>query len=115
MTDDSYNTTQEVSDFALVKMIGAFIKHHRLLQNKTQKELAFQAGVSRSTLSLLEKGEKVNLSTLIQVLRVLNLLYILDVFKIETQVSPIVLAKLEKQKKQRASNKDKQQKPKSDW
>jgi len=55
-------------------------------------------------LSLLERGEKVTLSSLIQVLRVLELLYIMDIFKISNEISPIEYAKLQKNKRQRARN-----------
>jgi transcriptional regulator with XRE-family HTH domain len=94
-----------MSDTALAQNIGAFVKHHRLSQNKTQEVVAGAANISRSTLSLLEKGETITVPTLIQVLRVLDLLYIIEVFKIKEQISPIVLAKIDQQKRQRASSK----------
>ena len=105
MNDISYTDWISMSDKALIKTMGVFIKHHRLNQNSTQDEVSVAAGISRSTLSLLERGETTSLSTLIQILRVLDLLYVMDVFKIQEQISPIVLAKLEKQKRQRARNK----------
>ena len=46
----------------LAAHVGAFIKHHRLDQNKTQDVLANEAGISRSTLRLLERGETVTLA-----------------------------------------------------
>ena len=91
------------SDKSIVSIIGNYIKHQRLIQNKTQATIAENAGVNRWTLSKVENGEPISLTSLIQVLRALNLLDILDVFKIETQLSPLALAKLEKQKRQRAS------------
>ena len=60
MTEKSYNWRM-MSDAALAEMIGVFVKHHRLSQNKSQKELAGDAGISRSTLALLEKGEKITM------------------------------------------------------
>ncbi len=97
-TDWAYN-----SDRGLSKIIGNFAKHHRLNQNRTQGEVSEAAGISRSTLSLLERGEKVMLSSLIRVLRVLDLLYIMDAFKIEEEISPIEYSKLKKKaKRQRA-------------
>ncbi len=104
MNDNSYNDWVSMSDKALSATIGNFIKHHRLNQNKTQNEVSVAAGVSRSTLSLLERGEKVTLSSLIQVLRVLELLYVMDIFKISNEISPIEYAKLQKNKRQRARN-----------
>ena len=104
MNDNSYNDWVSMSDKALGAIIGNFIKHHRLNQNKTQDEVSVAAGMSRSTLSLMERGEKVTLSSLIQVLRVLDLLYVMDIFKISNEISPIEYAKLQKNKKQRARN-----------
>ncbi len=104
MTDLSYKKWVSMSDDALAGQIGAFVKHHRLEQNKTQETVAEGAGISRSTLSLLEKGESVTLATLIQVLRVLDQLQVMDAFEVHQQPSPIALAKAEKQKRKRASH-----------
>jgi len=101
----SYTNWYSMSDKALSETIGAFIKQNRLEQNRTQGEVAEQAGISRSTLSLLEKGESVTVSTLIQVLRVLELLHLMNSFEITTQFSPLELAKLEQEKRVRARGK----------
>ena len=92
-----------MSDKALAHSIGEFVQHHRLLQNKTQDEVSKAAGISRSTLSLLERGENISLSTLLQVLRVLDLLHILEAFKVTQEISPIEYVQLQKKRKQRAS------------
>lgn len=115
MNDKSYANWVSMSDAALSKTIGEFIQNHRIKQNKTQNEVASSAGISRSTLSLLERGENVALNSLIQVLRILDLLYIFDIFKIEQQISPIALAKLAKHKRQRASGKDNEEQSESTW
>lgn len=104
-----------MSDKALAEQIGAFIKHHRLVQNKTQESLAQAAGISRSTLSLLERGETVTLATLIQVLRVLDLLSIMDVFEIPKTISPLAMAKIEKEKRHRARGANKTDSNLSNW
>ena len=106
MNDKSYIDWVSMSDKALTETIGAFIKHNRLNQNKTQGEVSKAAGISRSTLSLLERGKTVTLSTVIQVLRVLDLLHIMNVFEVKDQISPIEYAKLQKNKRQHASNKN---------
>lgn len=106
MTDQSYKNWNSMSDNALVQQIGAFVKHHRMEQNKTQEVLANAAGISRSTLSLLERGETVTLATLIQVLRVLDVLHIMDAFELQQAISPLALAKIEKDKRKRASGKN---------
>ncbi|WP_310993750.1 helix-turn-helix domain-containing protein [Aequorivita marina] len=116
MTDLSHAPNwNAMSDHALNKAIGTFIKEHRLNQNKTQQEVASAAGISRSTLSLLENGKTVTLTTFLQVLRVLDLLYIMDNFLIKKQISPIALAKLEKAKRKRASSTKETDTTESDW
>lgn len=115
MMDISSNNWLAMSDDALVKTIGVFVKHHRLKQNKTQQQLATEAGINRSTITQIEKGEKITLQSLLQVLRVLNLLYIMDIFKVEEQLSPLQLTKLEQNKRQRARNKTNPKTNKSDW
>lgn len=102
MTDLSYANWDSMSDKALAEHIGAFISHHRLDQNKTQDILANAAGISRSTLSLLERGETVTLTTLIQTLRALDQLHVMEVFSVKQTVSPLALAKIQKEKRQRA-------------
>ncbi len=79
-----------------METIGKFIQSNRLNQNRSQNQVSIEAGISRSTLSLLERGEKVRIDTLIQVLRVLDLLYIMDIFKVQDQISPIEYTKLQK-------------------
>ncbi len=105
MTDIPYRNLDSMSDKALAEQIGAFIKHHRMEQNKTQEVVANDASISRSTLSLLERGETVTIATLIQVLRVLDQLHVMEAFTIEQTISPLALAKMEKNKRKRASNK----------
>lgn len=118
MTELSYNTIQAASDTALVRTLGAFIKHHRVQQNKSQAQLAKEAGIVRSTLSLFENGENTSLLVFIQLLRALKLLNILQQFEINQELSPLQLAKLEQTKKTRARRKNtegKNPEPKSDW
>jgi transcriptional regulator with XRE-family HTH domain len=102
MTTDSFTNWTSMSDQALAAHIGAFVRHHRLEQNRTQDALAHAAGISRSTLSLLERGQTVTLATLIQVLRVLDQLQVMDAFVVEQRVSPLALARMQKEKRQRA-------------
>lgn len=115
MTDNSYTNWHSMSDNALEKRIGNYIKHHRLKQNRTQNNLANEAGISRSTLSLLERGQSTTLPTLIRVLRVLDLLHVMEVFNVQIRISPLKLAKLEQAKRQRASEQKGSKQNESDW
>ena len=115
MNNNSYIDWLSMSDKALIETIGHFVQHHRLNQNKSQSDIAEAAGISRSTLSLLERGAKVSLSSLIKVLRVLDLLHIMDVFKVSKEISPIEYAKLQKKKRQRARNKSENSNGELEW
>jgi transcriptional regulator with XRE-family HTH domain len=117
MTDITFKEWASKSDKALTEYIGAFVRHQRMEQNKTQDELATAAGISRSTLSLLERGESVTVPTLIQVLRILDQLSVLRVFEVRETISPLALAKLQKEKRQRARSKSEkgENKTKTDW
>ena len=115
MTEKTFNIWHSMSDQSLAAHIGMFVKHHRLEQNKTQDTLSHEAGISRSTLSLLERGEAVTLATLIQVLRVLDKLQIMEAFEVQHQISPIAMAKAEQEKRKRASNTKTNSTEKSDW
>lgn len=68
--------------------------------------MADSAGVNRSTVGQIEKGNGGTLSSLLKILRVLEQLPILQIFEVEQKVSPLALAKLEQQKRQRARNND---------
>jgi DNA-binding XRE family transcriptional regulator len=115
MTDKSYKNWNAMSDKALAEHIGCFIKAKRMEINKTQDALAHEAGISRSTLSLLEKGDSVTLATLLQVLRVLDQLHVLNVFSVQQTVSPIQMAKMEMKKRKRASGAQTSSSAKSTW
>ena len=115
MTDKSFTNWTAMSDKALAGQIGAFVRHHRLEQNKTQDTLSHEAGISRSTLSLLERGKTVTLATLIQVLRVLDQLQVMDVFAVEERISPLMLAKIQNEKRQRARGKQGRETTEPDW
>lgn len=115
MPDLSYTNWTAMTDKALSNQIGAFVRHHRLEQNLTQSKLAHLAGISRSTLSLLERGETVTLATFIQVLRVLDQLHFMEAFVIEKEISPLALAKQQKEKRKRASKKTSENKSETDW
>lgn len=104
-----------MSDAALSQQIGAFVKHQRMEQNKTQDMVAKAAGISRSTLSLLERGETVTLATFIQVLRVLDQLHVMNAFEIQQSISPLALAKVEKGKRKRARHLNANNTKESNW
>src|SRR6186713_2270810 len=116
MMEESNIIQPAMSDNAIVKLIGSFIKHHRLNQNKTQSQLANDAGINRSTLFEFEQGRGGNLIILIQLLRALNQLHTLKQFEVHLELSTIQLATLAQAKRKRASGiKKTNRNPKSDW
>lgn len=104
-----------MTDKSIIETIGSYLKQQRLNQNKTQAIIAKNAGVNPWTISQIENGEAISLTSLIQILRALDALDALDSFKTETQISPIELAKLEKQQRQRARNTNNNPKSESEW
>lgn len=109
--------TYSRSDAQYIKTIGEFIRNSRLEQNKTQEQLATEAGVNRTTLSQLEKGKGVNLVSLIQLLRALKRLDVLGEMEIKPNViSPMQLAALEQEKRYRVrKNRTSTKRPSTDW
>lgn len=101
MTDVSYTSWNALSDRAINGLLGGFVRQSRIRQNKTQEQLAGEAGIARSTLSLFEKGENSSLLVFIRLLRALNLLHLMDEFRIREQLSPLQLAKIQHNQRKR--------------
>lgn len=94
---------QALSDRAALSLIGSFIKYNRLSQNKTQADLAEEAGLHRSTLVQMEKGNGGTMHSFIRVLRMLRKMDMLYMFDQHSQPSPIQLADFASRMPQRAS------------
>lgn len=97
------NDLYAMSNPAVLVVLGNFVHQTRLQQNKTQQEVATSAGINRSTLVQIENGGGGTLLTFIQVLRALEQLHLFQVFEMQQSVSPLLLAKLDKMKRKRAS------------
>ena len=87
----------------------------RLKNNFTQQELANRSGLFRSTISEIENGRISNLLSLIQLLRALNTLELLDAFVVKEEISPLMVAEQQAKMRKRVSNKKKSAKPESEW
>ena len=92
------------TDSALLQLLGGFIKAKRLQLNKTQQKIADAAGVDRTTLLKMENGAGGNMLSFIQILRAIGELPVLKNFEVNEPISPLLLAKMMQQKKQRASS-----------
>lgn len=63
-----------LTDEAILREIGGRVQRRRIQMQLSQAELAVQAGVSKRTIERIEDGASAQLSTLIRILRVLELL-----------------------------------------
>ena len=97
------NNWYAMSDFAIVTEIGGLIKRIRLQKNITQQQLANKVGLYRSTISEMENGRASSLLSFIQVLRGLEKLETLNSLSDLPAISPLKLARKEKQSRKRAS------------
>lgn len=109
------NDWYALSDPAIIEEIGKQLKRMRLKNNLTQQELANRSGLFRSTISEIENGRVGSLLSLIQLLRGLNNLELLDVFVVKEELSPLLVAEQQAKMRKRASNKNNTNKPESEW
>ncbi len=91
-----------MTDKAIEAELGIRMKALRLRKNMTQKQVAEDAALSLNVIKGLEAGRG-KLSSLIAVLRELEVLEDLDQFIKEEQVSPLQLAKRQGKKRKRAT------------
>ena len=85
----------------IILKIGRFLRHHRLSSNITQEDMSEYIGISRKTLSKIENGSNFTVLILIQILRYLNTLDIMNVFDYNEAYDPEMLFKLENKTKKR--------------
>ncbi len=105
----------DLSDDAVLKEIGHRITQYRLNQDKTQAILAQEAGVSNRTMARIEHGDSVQASSIIRILRALQLVENLDTLLPEPAVSPIQQLKMQGKRRQRASSKSAKSKKEEPW
>ena len=108
MKSISYNKNwSATADPAIVKEICNSIRQMRLNKNLSQDELAHRSGINRTTISRMESGRAATLLTLVQVLRALDKLDVLNLFWEEPEISPMQLLKFQEQQRKKASPKKK--------
>ena len=109
---------EHMSPAAIAEELGNRLKKSRLNIDFTQAEVASRAGLNRRTILNAEKG-KVQLENLVAILVSMDMADQLNMFLPVPDISPIQLAKLKGQERQRAS-KSKKKNPrisegKSSW
>lgn len=81
-----------MQDEEILKKIGAKLKEIRLEANIKQKELSEKSGLSMFSISQMETGHNTSLLSLIQVLKALDRIDMLEPFMREREVDPELLA-----------------------
>ena len=99
------NNLNEMSDSAILNLLGKRIQKERLNQNITQSDLAHRAGIGRTVLTRLENGKGCTLSSLIRILRILGKIDQIDLLLPEPGLSPVQLSKLSGRERLEASGK----------
>ena len=85
------------TDGAVLAELGSRLARHRLERNWTQAELATRAGVGQATVQRAERGESVQMTSMVKLLRALDLLRGLDAAIPESIDLPI--ARLEREQR----------------
>lgn len=96
--------TKLQTDDAILAELGKRIARYRVDNQVTQADLAEQAGVSKRTVERIEAGASAQMSTIIRILRVLELLPGLDQLVPEPGPRPMDLLKRKGKVRQRASS-----------
>ena len=109
-------TETVLTDEAILAETGARLAMRRIDAGLTQVALARQAGVSRSTVDRLERGQTTQMSSFIRVLRVLDLLSEFNELIPETGPGPMDLLKNKPRERRRAySSRGKRREDSLEW
>ena len=107
--------TRALPDDVVLKELGERLAHARLRRDTTQRALADAAGVSRHTVLRLEEGRADSMTSLIRVMRALDLLDDLDDAIPPARPSPMELARRTDKRRRRASGLPPRQAPPAGW
>lgn len=99
---------EHITDNTALSVLGQRFAQHRLEKNRTQAELAHEAGVSKRTIERLEGGESIHTTNLVRVLRVLGLLANLDELVPAPVPSPLEALRSKEKRRKRASGRSRQ-------
>lgn len=94
-----------LADNAVLTELGVRLSQRRIELGMSQAELADQAGMSKRTIERVEAGATTQMSTMIRILRSLELLDRLEVLIPEAGPRPMDLLKLKGRERQRAPRK----------
>ncbi|MCK9311718.1 MAG: helix-turn-helix domain-containing protein [Bacteroidales bacterium] len=93
-----------LTDFEILSEMGQRIKAFRISKNLTQQSLADHSGLNRGTIRDLENGKPLNVLSLVQVFRSLEMLSRLnDLFP---EITPVMAAQQAHRKRVKLSKKE---------
>jgi len=92
-----------MSDEAVLQELGRRLTRHRIDQQLTQSALAKEAGISKRTVERIEAGASAQVSSLVRVLRVLDLLPGLEALAPDPGIRPMDLLQRKGRYRVRAS------------
>ena len=107
--------TDTLTDEAILVEIGERIARRRLELHLTQADLARDAGVAKRTLERVEAGATAQLTTIIRIFRVLDLLPVLNQLLPEAKPRPIEAITRKGKVRKRASSKRREASNKKVW
>jgi transcriptional regulator with XRE-family HTH domain len=90
-----------MTDATVLAELGRRLARHRLERNWTQAQMAAEAGIGQATVQRAERGESVQMTSMIKLLRALGLLAGLDVAVPESIDLPIAQLEREQRKARR--------------
>ena len=109
------NISKILADDAILAEIGARVARRRLDFQLTQADVAEQAGVAKRTVERIEAGASAQMSSIVRILRVLDLLPGLDRMIPEAGPRPMSLLKQKGKVRQRASRRRRSDRSNKPW
>ncbi len=109
------NISRALTDEAILTELGRRIQRCRIDLELTQADLAEQAGLSKRTVERLEDGGSAQMSSIVRVLRALDLLRGLEALVPETGPRPTEMLRRKGKLRKRASSKRRADRTVRDW
>ena len=88
----------------IINILGEKLQAYRISKNISQKELAEKSGINRVSISKIENGSPTSISTLIEIMRALDILDNIDLLFPAVVKSPKEILKEEQKAKKRVRN-----------
>lgn len=107
--------SKNLTDDVILAELGERIARQRLELQLTQADVAEQAGIAKRTIERIEAGASAQMSSMIRIFRVLDLLPGLNLIAREAGPGPMDLLKRKGKVRQRASGSRRLNQPDAPW